>query len=328
MPFLDALIGLLLSQGFLVRLDPVDDHQFYQLDAACLLWRLGDGTPPLPDPMYSRRSSPPVNTFFQSFYRESSAALAALEAREHTGQVVEEGERERRERRFRWEDSDARKEIDLGRRLPYLVCSPTMELGVDIADLDLVHMRNVPPNPAHYAQRSGRAGHQGQPGLVFTYCGALNSHDQYFFHRCEDMVAGSVRPPRLDLANEALLRAHVHAVWLAQVRLPLGQSIEQVIDTELDNLPLRTEASGAIQLVESARRELRERVRTILAPDAGLLEQTGWFSDMWIGRVLDEAPQQFDRAFDRWRELYRAALRQLLEAQNALIRARRPDDRR
>ena len=87
-PFLDALIGLLLSQGFLVRLDPVDDHQFYQLDAACLLWRLGDGTPPLPDPMYSRRSSPPVNAFFQRFYRESSAALAALEAREHTAQVV------------------------------------------------------------------------------------------------------------------------------------------------------------------------------------------------------------------------------------------------
>ena len=86
---------------------------------------------------------------------------------------------------------------------------------------------------------SGRAGRQGQPGVVFTYCGALNSHDQYFFHRREEMVAGSVRPPRLDLANEALLRAHIQAAWLAQVRLPLGRSIEQVLDTDQEALPLR-----------------------------------------------------------------------------------------
>jgi hypothetical protein len=130
----------------------------------------------------------------------------------------------------------------------------------------------------------------------------------------------------LDLANEALLRAHIQAAWLAQVRLPLGHSIEQVLDTDADDLALQENVAGQIQLCAAARYELRERVRRILASDSGLLASAGWFTDVWIDRVLDEAPHHFDRAFDRWRELYRAATRQLIEAQNALLRARRSDE--
>ena len=54
--FLDGFLTLLVSQGMLLRLEPVDDHQFFQLDAARVLWRLGDGSPPPPDPLYSRRA--------------------------------------------------------------------------------------------------------------------------------------------------------------------------------------------------------------------------------------------------------------------------------
>jgi Lhr-like helicase len=328
--FIDVLLGLLVSQGFLARLEPVKDHQLYQLEAARLLWKLGDGTPQDLGPLYERRKilsanqdiRRKANTFFQDFYRRSPAELASLEAREHTAQVVKPGERERREKRFS-QDSDSGE-----RRLPYLVCSPTMELGIDIADLDLVHLRNVPPTPANYAQRSGRASRQGQPGLIFTYCGALNSHDQYFFHRKEEMVAGSVRPPRLELANEALLRAHIHAVWLAHLRLPLGQTIEKILELELEGLPLRQTVAAALTLSASTQAELQDRVLNMLKADSGFLDASHLFSKEWIARVLTEAPERFNRAFDRWREMYRAATRQLLEAQNTLLYAKTHGDQK
>ena len=115
--------------------------------------------------------------------------------------------------------------------LPALFCSPTMELGVDIAALNAVYLRNVPPTPANYAQRSGRAGRSGQAALVVAYCAAQGPHDQYYFERPEAMVSGIVRPPALELANRDLVRAHLHAVWLAESGKELAPEIPHVLTT-------------------------------------------------------------------------------------------------
>ena len=122
--------------------------------------------------------------------REVAKPCSVSKVREHTAQV-DPTRREWREWRFRWGDEDRAKLAEEKEELrmvgepnvflPVLFCSPTMELGVDISALNAVYMRNMPPTPANYAQRSGRAGRSGQAALVLTYCAAQSPHDQYYF---------------------------------------------------------------------------------------------------------------------------------------------------
>src|SRR5207244_1725974 len=89
---------------------------------------------------------------------------------------------------------------------------------------------------------------------------------------------------------------------------------------------LRENAAGQILLSEAARNSVLQQAQRILAADAGVFESARWFGEQWLKAVFTDAPRRFDAAFDRWRELFRAAERQLRDAQNAILRARKPDE--
>lgn len=305
--FLSAWLEALRLGGYIAF---TEDRTAVQVRADALRWRRGDGLAPPPDPVRSRwmRFARPLereaNAFFRDFYARLAADLGPLEGREHTGQVARDL-RLQREEDFR------------EGKLACLFCSPTMELGIDIADLNVIHLRNVPPSPAHYAQRSGRAGRSGQPALILAYCAASSGHDQYFFRRPVRMVSGAVAPPRLDLSNEEMLRAHVHAIWLAHTGLSLDHSITEVVDASQPGFPLKEEVQPYIHLSERQFRECLEECCRVLESDPA----TAPYAGEWLQQVLRDAPRAFDRAFDRWREMYAAADRQLQEARAVIDRS-------
>lgn len=273
-----------------------------RVNAGAMRWVAGNGEP-VPDDPVRQRALPAAdaarkeaNAFFQQLYDKPPGQLRRMLADAHTGQIATEA-RQERERRFR------------EGALPALFCSPTMELGVDIADLNAVHLRNVPPTPANYAQRSGRAGRNGNPALILAFAAQGNAHDQYFFKRRNAMIAGSVEPARIDLQNEELVRAHLHAIWIGEVGVNLEGSIRNVLDLGDPEYPLQE--SAAAQIGGPAGRRAVERARESaqrVVDGCAEIQKSHWYRENWVADVLNNAGHRFDRAFDDWRQLYREAL--------------------
>ena len=167
-------------------------------------WSVGDVCPqyecggqlidcPPDEPISSR--------YVRDLYTELRPSRMTVE--EHTGQIDIDHARERQQ-------------AFLSGRVNSLSCTTTFELGVDVGDVQAILMRNIPPSPANYIQRAGRAGRRaGSAALAVSFAKRRN-HDLAHFQDPLGLIAGDIDPPILSLANSLIVRRHVHAAAFAQ----------------------------------------------------------------------------------------------------------------
>ncbi len=148
----------------------------------------------------------------------SKMNFVPLRTAEHSAQVPKE-DRLKYENEFKSADG----------KINCIVCTPTLELGVDIGKLEMIILRNVPPTPANYIQRSGRAGRRHRIAVVFTYCRS-SQHDRYFFKDPPAMISGEVRLPAFSLTNIPLIQKHVHSTVLTTLREMCKDKEKDILD--------------------------------------------------------------------------------------------------
>ena len=137
---------------------------------------------------------------YATLYR--SSLMQPLHIMEHTAQLG-------REEQQKYQEMFVNKDINA------LSCSTTFEMGVDVGDLETVYLRDVPPSPANYVQRAGRAG-RGKNAAAFSLTYAkLSSHDFTYYKDPESMISGKIGVPLFSVRNEKVIRRHIFSVALS-----------------------------------------------------------------------------------------------------------------
>jgi len=141
-----------------------------------------------------------ANNHYVSLY--GSNRMTPLYIKEHTAQLS-------RDRAAEYQN------LFIDKKIHALSSSTTFELGVDVGTLETVFLRDVPPSPANYVQRAGRAGRSlGVAAYALTYA-KLSSHDFTYYEEPEKMIQGEIKAPSFNIHNEKIIRRHINAIVLS-----------------------------------------------------------------------------------------------------------------
>lgn len=101
-------------------------------------------------------------------------------------------------------------------KLNVMSCSTTMEMGVDIGGVTVVAMNNVPPHPANYLQRAGRAGRRREGrSVAMTVC-KRTAHDQAVFQDPAWPFKKKITVPSVAFNSRDLIQRHINAYLLSR----------------------------------------------------------------------------------------------------------------
>lgn len=279
----------------------------YQLILASVLWKKGDGiNVPVDKTSYIALENDvefKPHRYFQKLYQLDFSTLPkSYIGAEHTGQINNDLKIEREQK------------FNEAKELSALFCSPTMELGIDISSLNIVHMRNIPPGPANYAQRSGRAGRSGQSALVFAYASKVSPHDKHYFADPVKMVSGIVQAPRIDLTNEELVRSHINACVLSFLNADeFTATLADLIDISGKTYKLKVGIKNKYQdVIDSNYDKILSLAREVV--NGINLSEANWYNEEWLKKEVKTVPQKLENALNRWTKMYLDSVRQMNEA--------------
>ena len=145
---------------------------------------------------YSEETKPELNYYQQVYNRNLSPRV---HAHEHTG-LLDRHDREALEKDF--------KEHPHSNSVNVLSATSTLEMGIDIGDLNVIGNTNVPPKPSNFLQRVGRSGRKEGAALVLNYSHAAEPHDMYYYTYPLEMMQGEISTPGCFLEAKDILRRH------------------------------------------------------------------------------------------------------------------------